>query len=219
MTSPDAAARTDPLTPLDQLAKGVWGWVLVRGILAILFGVIALIAPGIALYSIAIVFGAYALVDGVTEIIHAVQTRNSNTRWGWMLLQGVISVLAGLVALIFPAIAGTFGGLVALWTIVIYAITHGASVIATASGAHAGRAKTVGIVAGILSVVFGIILAIMTLLTPGATLIGLVWTVGIYAIVFGVMLIAVAFQLRRAPKPIVTRARAKGPKTGTTKTA
>lgn len=210
MTSPDTAAVNDPLI---QLAKGVWGWVLARGILAILFGVIALIAPGIALYSIAIVFGAYALVDGVTEIIHAVQTRNSNKRWGWMLLQGAISVLAGLVALIFPAIAGTFGGLVALWTIVIYAITHGASVIATASGAQAGRAKTVGIVAGILSLVFGIILAIMTLLTPGATLIGLVWTVGIYAIVFGVMLIMVAFQLRKAPKPPVTRAKAAGPKT------
>lgn len=171
--------------------------VLVRGLLAIIFGVIASIAPGAALTGVAIVFGAYALIDGVTTLTHAVQTRRSDKRWGWLLLQGVVSVLAGLVAWFFPGVAGVIGGLVVLWTIVVYAIMHGALGIASASGVASGPGRNWGVVSAILTLVFGILLAIVIVLTPGATLLGLIWTVGIYAIAFGIMLVVTAFQLRR----------------------
>jgi uncharacterized membrane protein HdeD (DUF308 family) len=187
--------------PLASLARGIWWWVLVRGILAVIFGVIALIAPGIALSAIAIVFGAYALVDGIMTVIQAVRMRASLPAWGWLLVQGILSALAGLVALILPGLAGTFGGLVVLWTIVIWNLTHGFAGIRSAAGAAHGRAKTWGIIAGVLSVVFGIVLGVLVLLTPGATLLGLVWTVGIYAVIFGLTLVVTAIQVRVAARP------------------
>jgi uncharacterized membrane protein HdeD (DUF308 family) len=184
--------------PLASLAKGMWWWVLIRGILAIAFGIIALLAPGAALTAIAIVFGAYALVDGVIAIVQAIRVRDRFAAWGWLLLQGILSALAGLLALILPGIAGAVGGLFVLWTIVIWNVMHGFAGIRSAAGASEGRAKTWGIVAGVLTILFGVVLGVLILLTPGATLLGLVWVVGIYAIVFGIMLIATAIQVRSA---------------------
>jgi uncharacterized membrane protein HdeD (DUF308 family) len=184
--------------PLASLARGIWWWVLIRGILAVVFGVIALIAPGAALTAVAIVFGAYALVDGIMAASQAVRVRNSFKPWGWLLVQGILSALAGLAALVLPALVGTLGGLVVLWTIAIWNLMHGFAGIRSAAGASDGRAKTWGIVAGVLTLVFGIVLGVLILLTPGATLLGLIWAVGIYAVIFGVTLVVTAIQVRIA---------------------
>ena len=196
----DMSNSTTTSDPLVSFAKGVWWLVLLRGILAIVFGVIALVAPGAALTAIAIVYGAYALVDGVTTIAHAVRVRTSMPRWGWLLAGGVAGVLAGLVALILPGLVGTFGGLVVLWTIVIWSIIAGVMGLRSAAGAPSGRGKTWGIVSGILSLLLGVILAIAVIVTPGATLLGLIWTVGVWAIVFGVVLVVTAFSVRSGVK-------------------
>jgi uncharacterized membrane protein HdeD (DUF308 family) len=207
MTDSGNETLTDPL---ESLAKGVWWWVLLRGILAIAFGIIALISPGSAFVAIAIVFGAYALVDGVIAIAHAIRVRNTLKAWGWLLFQGIVSVLAGLAALILPGLAGALGGLFVLWTIVIWNVMAGAAGIRSAAGAHDGRAKTWGIISGVLSILFGVVLAILILVTPGATLLGLVWAVGIFAVLFGIMLVVTAIQVRVAFN---------GAKAGTTRTA
>ncbi len=184
--------------PLATLAKGIWWLVLIRGILAIGFGVIALIAPGAALTAVAIVVGAYALIDGITTVMHGIRVRKANPRWGWLVAEGILAAIAGLAALILPGLVGTFGGLVVLWTIVIWSIVSGIMGLRSAAGAESGRGRTWGIVAGILSLVFGVILAIAVIITPGATLLSLIWTVGIYAILFGITLIVTAIYVRSA---------------------
>jgi len=199
---------TTPLTePLAGAAKGIWWLVLLRGILAIIFGVIALLAPGAALVGIAIVFGIYAIVDGIAAIVHAIGDRKNIRSWGWLLAQGVIAVLAGIAALLFPGLAGTLGGLFVLWTIAIYAIAHGVSGIVSASRAPAGSAKTWGLVGGVLTVVFGVLYALLIWLIPGATLLGLIWIAGIYAVVFGIVLVIAAFQVRRGVKSVIDELR------------
>ncbi len=206
-TSSASESLTDPLgDTIADLAKGIWWWVLIRGILAIVFGIIALVAPAVALEAIALVFGVYALIDGVMAVVHAVRIRNTDKKWGWLLLQGIISALAGLAAIILPGFVGVFGGLFVLWTIVIWNIMSGAAGIASAAGAPSGRAKNTGIIAGVLTLVFGIILGVLVLLTPGATILGLVWAVGIYAIIFGVTLIVTAIQVRTAVGKVTTKA-------------
>ena len=185
-------------TPLASLAKGVWWLLLLRGILAVLFGIVALLAPAAALTAVAIVYGAYALVDGIAAIVHSLQLRSTTPRWGWLLASGVLTALAGLAALILPAFAGFFGGLFVLWTIVFWTIMTGIMGIRSAAGAPAGRARTFGIASGVVSLVFGVILAISLFLSPDATVLGLIWTVGIFAIVFGVMLVVAAVSARSA---------------------
>jgi uncharacterized membrane protein HdeD (DUF308 family) len=189
--------------PLAAVAKGIWWVVLLRGVFAVIFGIIALAAPGAALTGVVIVFGIYAIVDGVTAVIHALQIRAPGSAWGWLLFQGVVSIVAGLVALVFPALAGVIGGLFALWTIVIYAVMHGAIGIRSAAGLRDGRNRTIGIISGVLTLAFGILLGILTLVTPGATVLSLIWIVGIYAIIFGIMFIVAAIQLRRGVKTLI----------------
>lgn len=197
---------TASLDPLADLVKGVWWWVLIRGILAIAFGIVALISPAVALTAIAIVFGAYTLVDGIMLTIAAIQTRKTTKGWGWVLAQGILSVLVGLAALILPGLVGALGGLVVLWTIVFWNIMTGIASIQAATKSEAGSAKTWMIVAGVVSLVFAVILAIAVLVTPGVTLLGLIWAVGIYAIVFGIMLIVTAIHVRRLGRTLVTAA-------------
>jgi uncharacterized membrane protein HdeD (DUF308 family) len=188
--------ETTPQESLAALAKGLWWLVLIRGILAIVFGVIALLAPSIALTAIAIVYGAYAVIDGTASIMHGVQVRKTHERWGWLVAGGVVSVLAGLVALVIPGLVGALGGLVVLWTLVIWAVVSGVMGLRSAAGASSGRARTWGIVAGILSLVFGVVLAIAIVLSPGATLISLIWTIGVWAIIFGITLVITAIFVR-----------------------
>lgn len=157
-----------------------------RGILAI--------APAAALTAIALVFGAYALVDGIMLVGYAIGTRKSIKGWGWVLAQGILSVLVGLGALGLPGLVGALGGPVVLWTIVFWNVMTGIVSIQAATKEEAGRAKTWTIV---VSLVLAVILAIVTLLTRGATLLGLIWAVGIYAIVLGSMLIVTAIHVRR----------------------
>ncbi len=184
--------------PFVDLTKGVWWWFLIRGILAVAFGIIALVNPGSAILVFAIVFGAYAVVEGVVTAVQAVRGRNELKSWGWLLVQGILSVIAGVVAFIVPGLVGLFGALVLLWTIVIWSITHGVAGLRSAAGAPSGSAKTVGIIAGVLTILFGIVLGVLIIVTPGAALLGLVWLVGIYAIIFGIMLSIAAVQVRGA---------------------
>jgi uncharacterized membrane protein HdeD (DUF308 family) len=191
---------TDTVTSeLKSFAKGVWWLVLLRGILAIVFGILALLAPIAALTGIAIVYGAYTLVDGIFTIVHAVRERSRLTSWGWLLFQGIVAVIAGVLLLIFPLLGGLFATLFLVWLVVIWNVIHGVAGIRSAAGARDGsRAKTWGIVAGVASILLGILLGIIVLVDPGATLIGVVWAVGIWAILFGIMLIVMAIQVRSA---------------------
>lgn len=196
----DSESVTEELT---DLGTGVWWWVLIRGIAAVVFGVIALVSPAVAFTAITLAFGIYAIVDGVFTAGHAIRVRSTFKHWGWLLVQGILSVLAGIAALVLPGLIGLFGGLVILWTIVIWNITHGIVGIRSAAGAAAGNAKTWGIIAGVVSILFGVLLGALVWFTPGSALLGLVWLIGIYAIVFGVMLVVTAIQVRSHGKKIV----------------
>ena len=191
----------DSSLSVSELTRGIWWWVLIRGIIAIVFGVITLLSPASAILVLALVFGAYALVDGVVAIVHAIRVRASFPKWGWLLVQGILSVLAGFAALILPGLVGILGALVLLWTIVIFNVMHGVSGIYSAAGAASGSAKGWGIVAGALSVVFGIVLGILLLVTPAAAILGFVWLVGVYAIAFGIMLAITAIAVRVTGTP------------------
>lgn len=183
---------------LASFAKGVWWLVLLRGILAVVFGIIALLAPVAALTGVAIVYGAYTFVDGAFTIVHAVRERSKLKAWGWLLFQGIVAVIAGLLIMILPIVTGIFGGLVVLWTIVIWNVIHGIAGLRSAAGAEGGKEKTWGIIAGIASILLAIVIAVLTITNPLATVFSLIWVVGIWAVIFGIMLVIMAIQVRVA---------------------
>lgn len=190
------------LSDISAVGKAIWWMILLRGIFAILFGILALVFPDATLVALAILFAVYAILDGVTAIAHAVRVRSRSPRWGWLLAQGIISVLAGIVAALFPVFTGVFGALVMIFVIAVWAVVTG---IAGLRGAHAmtdGGRRFWGYLMAALSVLFGIALAVIAALSPIDAVAALVIVIGVYAIVAGVLLIAFAFSARSTARKL-----------------
>jgi len=186
-------------TPNDvaKAARAIWWLVLIRGILAIVFGVITLIHPGVAFVALVYTFAAFAFVDGIANIVHAVRVRERDRRWGWLLAQGILSVIAGVLAFVFPLAAGLTLGIFALSLIGVYAIMMGIAGIPAAASVVDGGRKVLGFIVAILSILLGIALLVVVFVAPLSGIVNLIWLVGIYAIVVGVVLIIAAIQARR----------------------
>lgn len=186
---------------LRALVKGVWWWVLIRGIFAIIFGVVALFLPGAALVAVAIVVGAYALVDGIMTVAQALRHRGVKG-WGWLLTSGILTAIAGIVTLIVPGLVGEFGALVLLWTIVIWNIITGVMTLSSLSGLQGGT-RTWGIISGIVSIIFGVVIGVIVLVNPASAILAFIWVTGLWAIIFGLALVVGAIVVRSQGKQIV----------------
>jgi uncharacterized membrane protein HdeD (DUF308 family) len=175
----------DPLVLGVRAARTV---LVVRAVLAVAFGLVALLWPGLTLLALAIAFGVYAILEGVASVIEAVRNR-SRSRWWLGLLGGLASVVAGVLALIWPGITA-----VALAIVVgIWAIVTGAAEIARAYRLRgAGGRIWLLALAGVLSVAAGIAI----LLWPAAGAVGLAVLLGAFAVVYGAALGALAVSLR-----------------------
>jgi len=166
-----------------------WAWLL-RGIAGIVFGVIAFVWPGITLASLVLLFGAYALVDGVIHVVATFRRRVSEPRW-LLALEGIVGIAAGILTFRWPAmtaIALTY--LIGAWALVGGALRLGLLMI----GARRRLRINGWLVTGsIFSMIFGILVLTMPLV--GALAIA-IW-VGAYALVLGVLMIGLAFRIRR----------------------
>jgi uncharacterized membrane protein HdeD (DUF308 family) len=177
---------TQPQPVLPTLA-GNWWALLVRGIAAVLFGLAALFWPGPTLFVLIIFFGAYALVDGILALVAGI--RGSEGRRWLLLAEGVLGVLAGLVALFWPGITA----LVLLYVIAAWAIFTGIlKVVMAISLRREIDNEWMMVLSGALSLLFGVLLAAL----PGAGLLSLVWIIGIYALILGIALIVLGFRMR-----------------------
>ena len=188
---------------VDQLARH-W-WVLgLRGLAAILFGVLAFVWPGMTLAVLVLLFGAYALVDGVLTLIAAF--RGGVQHRIVMLVEGVVSVLAGLAAFVWPGLTA----LVLLYIIAFWAIVTGVLEIVAAIRVRRAISNELGLViGGVLSVVFGVVL----LIAPGAGALAVIFLIGAYAVVFGIALLGLAWRLREHHQTAIGGASLGGPAT------
>ena len=173
---------------LHALAQNWWLEVL-RGVAAIIFGVLAFVWPGITLLTLVLFWGAFALVDGVLAIIAAVKGGNPMPRW-WLVIVGIAGIAAGALTFLMPGLTA----LVLVTFIAVWAIVLG---IMEIYGAIKLRKEIEGewflILNGALSVVFGILL----LWRPGIGALTLIWIIGAYAIVLGIIYVMFGLKLRK----------------------
>jgi uncharacterized membrane protein HdeD (DUF308 family) len=174
-------------TEVHALADRWWA-VLLRGIFAVLFGALAILVPGVTLAVLILLFGAYAVVDGIFNLVAAFRGE-SGDRWWELALEGIVSLGAGIVAWVMPGLtAVVFVVLVGIWAI----ITGVLEIVAAVRLRREIKGEWLLALGGVASVVFGG----FVLAYPGLGALALVLWIGAYAIVFGVILIALAFRLR-----------------------
>jgi uncharacterized membrane protein HdeD (DUF308 family) len=175
-----------------------WWSLVIRGILAILLGIITFAWPGITLAALVFLFGGYALLDGVLSIIGAVRAVEAHERWGALLIEGIVGLLAAAITVLFPPITA----LALVYVIAAWAIVTGiAEIVAAVRLRRYITGEWLLALGGIASLLFGILVAIVPL--AGALVIAL-W-IGAYALVFGVLLVILGFRLRNWDKTLPAR--------------
>ena len=172
---------------LDAFAKN-WWVLLIRGILAVLFGVTALALPGLTLVTLVLLYGVYAFADGLTALWVGGRAR----AW-WFVLLGILGVVLGICTFLYPGITA----IALLYLIASWAIIRGVFEIVTAIQLRKEISNEWALIAGgIISVLFGVVL----IANPAAGALAMIWVIGVYALIFGLMMIVFAFRLRGLPR-------------------
>jgi uncharacterized membrane protein HdeD (DUF308 family) len=166
----------------------VWGGLTLRGIVAILFGVLALTRTGGTLTGLVYLFGAFAFVDGVFAVVSSISVAQLGGRWGAMLLTGIAGIVIGVITFERPgttALALTY--LIAIWAVV----TGVFEIAAAIRLREVIEDEWLLVVAGALSIAFGILIGTR----PGAGIVSIVWAIGLYAIMLGILELGLAVRL------------------------
>ena len=173
---------------IHALARN-WGWIALRGVAAIVFGILALVYPGSAFSVLVIFFGAYCFVDGIFALI-AVFRGGTGDRFWILVLEAVVGIAIGILTFTKPATTA----LALLYYIGAWAIITGVLELVAAIRLRKEITGEFWLgLAGVLSIAFGVLLFV----EPGPGSLAIAIWVGAYALIFGVMLVALAFRLKK----------------------
>jgi uncharacterized membrane protein HdeD (DUF308 family) len=173
---------------IAEVARHWWA-MAIRGVIAILFGLAAFIWPGLTLAFLVTLFGVFMLLDGVFAIVGAIQARGAMSHWWVLLLEGIVGVVAGLLTVALPGLALA----VLIYFIAAWALVTGVLEVIEAIRL---REQIEGewrlALSGVLSIIFGVLVAIW----PVSGALAIAWLIGAYAILFGIVLLVLAFHLK-----------------------
>ena len=166
-----------------------WNLLMLRGILALAFGIAALIWPAITLGVLVILFGMYAILEGIMTALTALKNRTENY-WWLLFVEGISGVVIGLFALLWPSLTAVL----LLVFIAAWAVFTGILEIAAAVQLRKSlKGEWVLALAGVFSILIGLFLAA----NPGTGAVAVVWIIGCYAILFGILLIFLGLKMRQ----------------------
>jgi uncharacterized membrane protein HdeD (DUF308 family) len=176
-----------------------WGWVLVRGILSLAFGVLAFVFPFGAVFAFTALFAAYALVNGITQIVAGAKGASAHMpRWWSLVLSGLIGVGVGVLFLLWPGISTISYAMLAVLVIATWSLASGALEIA--AGIRLRRViegEWLLWLSGALSIILGIAILYSALTNPAVSVVAVGWLIGFYALVAGVVQILLSLKLRK----------------------
>src|SRR5882724_6094062 len=184
-------------TMLQTLAKNWWAIVL-RGVFAVLFGLGAFFWPGITLAALVLLYGAYLFADGIMAVVWAIAGRAAGPfPWG-VLLAGLASIVGGLLTFFMPGLTA----LVLLYLIAVWAIVRGVfEIIAAFHLRRELRNEWLLALNGVVAVLFGVVL----IAAPGAGVLAVLWLIGTFAIVAGILMIGLGFRLKGMKDSVARR--------------
>lgn len=175
---------------MNELLSKSWRSLALRGVISLVFGILAAFWPGITLLWLLVMFAAYALIQGIVSAAAAFQNRKTNRDWWLMLLWGVVGIGAGVIAFMLPNLTAV------VLVLVIGATALGSGIVDIAMAIRLRkviRGEGFLILNGIISIGFGVFVFFF----PGAGALALVWMIAMYAIVSGLLLLALAWRAKK----------------------
>jgi uncharacterized membrane protein HdeD (DUF308 family) len=174
---------------LDNLGAALsrsWWLITLRGVLAAIFGLIALMVPAATILALVLLFSAYMIVDGAFAIYAAIRAGRRHESWGLLLLQGLASLAAGILAFVWPDLTVlAFVLLIGAW-----AMVSGCIMFTAAFTTERGRWWLA--LGGVAALLYGVLM----IAAPLAGAVVLTWWLGAFALVFGVSLIVLSWRVR-----------------------
>jgi uncharacterized membrane protein HdeD (DUF308 family) len=181
--------QTSQAATMVHTLKLNWWLLALRGLVAVLFGVLAFMWPGATLITLVWLFGAFALMNGILSLVLAAKTPKGYPKVGSLIFGGLLGILAGLLAFVMPGITALgLLILIAAWAIV----TGIMELVAAVRLRKIINNEWLLVLAGIASVVFGVLL----LFQPAVGALALIWLIGAWALLFGILLMILAFRMR-----------------------
>jgi len=180
---------------LADILSRYWWMTLLRGLFWILFGIFLFARPGISLVSLTLALGVILFIDGVIEVANAVSGRKEHDDWWVLLLVGLAGIVIGILTFYNPQVTA----LDVVYYVAIWAIATGLlEIVAAVRLRRQIEGEVWLILAGLASVVFGGLL----IARPGVGALTILWLIATYAVVFGVVLLLLAFRVRSGVKRI-----------------
>jgi uncharacterized membrane protein HdeD (DUF308 family) len=176
----------------DRASIGLshWWWTfMLRGVVAIAFGVLAFLAPAWGIAILVALFAVWAILDGVSSLLTGWRTRGQDRSWWLEVLEGLVGVIAGVIAIALPELAAeALVLIIGAWAVLTGAI----EIVLAVRLRRVIRGEIWMALAGVASILFGA----LVFLFPAAGALSLVWLIGAFAIVFGAFEIGLGWRLR-----------------------
>jgi uncharacterized membrane protein HdeD (DUF308 family) len=166
-----------------------WGVFILRGVLAIAFAVLAFLAPAWGIRVLMLLFAAWAIIDGAGSLWTGIRTRKQDRSWWLEVLEGVVGIAAGVLAIVLLEYAVTALILIiAAWSVV----TGIVEIVLAIRLRRVIEGEIWMGLAGVASILFGVLLVVF----PAAGALSLVWLIAAFALAFGVFQIGLGWRLR-----------------------
>jgi uncharacterized membrane protein HdeD (DUF308 family) len=157
--------------------------------MAIGFGVFAFLAPQWGIRVLMVLFAAWAIIDGGGSLLTGIRTRGQDRSWWLEVIEGVIGIAAGVLAIVLLEYAVTALILIiAAWSVV----TGIVEIVLAIRLRRVIEGEVWMALAGVASILFGILLVVF----PAAGALSLVWLIAAFAFVFGAFQIGLGWRLR-----------------------
>ena len=164
-----------------------WQMLMVRGAVAVVFGLVAMTWRMETAVLLVLVWGVWAVCDGVALLAQGLMGKVKDGRW-WAVAVGVIAVVVGVLAMARPGMAAV----TLTWLLGAWAILRGGFELIAALGVS-GASRWLLLGGGALSLLIGLVFV----LNPGGAAVALAFLLGLLAVGWGVLHLVTAFELRR----------------------
>ncbi|MGW7680730.1 HdeD family acid-resistance protein [Kribbella sp. NPDC054772] len=175
-----------------ELFGSSWKMMVLRGAIAIVFGILAIAWPIETALALMLLWGFWALFEGVSLIAQAFRSSTEGSRPLRAVL-GLIALVVGLLAIFHPGVtAKTLTWLVGLWLII-----RGVFEVFTAFSSYRLTPRWLILLGAALSILLGVFFVA----NPGGGVVGIAVWLGLIALCWGFVFVVTGFLLRRNPTP------------------
>jgi uncharacterized membrane protein HdeD (DUF308 family) len=182
---------------MEQLFSKFWWSFVVRGFVAVLFGLFVISWPGLSLDGVVLTFGFFALLQGILSTLPGVSKLGG--KMYFLLIEGIVGILAGVLTFLGPGIGRIFWPEVATMTLLFFiafwALLSGiAEVVGSFRLPGEIKGKWLITLSGFICLLLGLVL----LFRSGLGAVGNAWVIGLFIIVFGLLWSFIGFKARKA---------------------